>query len=101
MSVDLPEPETPVMHAKTPSGRSTSIFLRLCWRAPPILIDDDHLRRNVGTGIDFRPVRYSRVRDGAGAPSRRLCDVLRREGAPAPLRNSSSGPLLTNSPPPS
>ena len=52
MRVDFPEPETPVMHVKTPSGRSTSMFLRLCWRAPRILIDDVDLRRDFGTGMD-------------------------------------------------
>src|SRR6266699_823728 len=72
MSVDLPEPETPVTHANTPSGKSTSIFLRLCCRAPTILIDEANFRRDFGMGIDLRPLRYSRVRDwGAHA-----CSVL-------------------------
>ena len=33
-SVDLPEPDTPVTDTKQPSGNSTSMFLRLCSRAP-------------------------------------------------------------------
>ena len=56
-SVDLPEPETPVTQVKTPSGISTSRFLRLCSRAPVILIDEVDLRRDFGTGIDLRPMR--------------------------------------------
>ncbi len=34
MSVDLPEPDTPVMHTSRRSGNSTSMFLRLCSRTP-------------------------------------------------------------------
>ena len=33
-SVDLPEPDTPVTATKLPSGISTSMFVRLCSRAP-------------------------------------------------------------------
>ncbi len=32
MSVDLPEPDTPVIHTRRRSGNSTSMFLRLCSR---------------------------------------------------------------------
>jgi hypothetical protein len=32
-SVDLPEPETPVITVKRPRGISTSMFFRLCSRA--------------------------------------------------------------------
>ena len=42
---------------KTPSGKSTSIFFKLCSRARTILIDEVHFRRDFGTGIDFRPLR--------------------------------------------
>ena len=38
MSVDLPEPETPVTATSWPSGISTSMPLRLCSLAPRILI---------------------------------------------------------------
>src|SRR5262249_36605775 len=34
MSVDLPEPETPVTHTRRFSGIRTSMFFRLCSRAP-------------------------------------------------------------------
>ena len=37
-SEDLPEPEGPVMTTSFPRGISTSMFCRLCWRAPLILI---------------------------------------------------------------
>ena len=57
MSVDFPDPETPVTQLKIPSGISTSRFLRLCSRAPVILIEAVDLRRDFGTGIDFRPAR--------------------------------------------
>jgi len=33
-SEDLPEPLRPVMTVKVLRGISTSIFFRLCWRAP-------------------------------------------------------------------
>src|ERR1700686_2565279 len=33
-SEDLPDPLSPVMTVKVLRGISTSIFLRLCWRAP-------------------------------------------------------------------
>ena len=38
MSVDLPEPDTPVMHTRRRSGNSTSMFLRLCCVTPRSLI---------------------------------------------------------------
>src|SRR5512137_1127247 len=37
-SVDLPEPETPVMTTNLSRGIVTLIFLRLCWRAPLMMI---------------------------------------------------------------
>src|SRR5882762_127671 len=33
-SDDLPEPERPVITVNLSRGMSTSMFLRLCWRAP-------------------------------------------------------------------
>ena len=33
-SVDFPDPDTPVTATRQPSGISTSMFLRLCSRAP-------------------------------------------------------------------
>ena len=38
MSVDLPEPDTPVMHTSRRSGNSTSMFLRLCCVTPRSLM---------------------------------------------------------------
>src|SRR5438552_1766837 len=126
MSVDLPEPETPVTHANSPNGRSTSKPLRLCCRAPTSLIDEVHLRRDFGTGIDLRPLRYSRVKDRVARASRALVsasrrnklspnfppdgdDALRkvRDGGtralpifpPSRARKSPSAPFHTNSPP--
>ncbi|SKV09877.1 Uncharacterised protein [Mycobacteroides abscessus subsp. abscessus] len=32
--VDFPEPDTPVTEVNTPSGKETSMSLRLCSRAP-------------------------------------------------------------------
>src|SRR3954462_1104349 len=96
MSVDLPEPETPVTHVRTPSGNSTSIFLRLCCRAPTILMHVFAFLREFGISIDLRPVRYSRVSDRVGASPRRV--VERPDGEPSPV-NSSSAPFQTNSPP--
>jgi hypothetical protein len=38
-SVDLPEPETPVMTMKRSRGSSTVISFKLCSREPLIMID--------------------------------------------------------------
>ena len=39
-SDDLPDPLTPVVMMSAPTGRDTSIFLRLCVRAPRMTISD-------------------------------------------------------------
>ena len=58
-SVDLPEPDTPVMATKLPSGIATSRSLRLCSRAPwTTTCSAPRGRRVAGTGIDLRPDRY-------------------------------------------
>ena len=63
-SVDLPEPDTPVTATKQPSGNSTSMFLRLCSRAPRTTSDSSAgLRRSSGTGIERLPDRYWPVID--------------------------------------
>ena len=80
----LPEPLTPVTAMNAPSGKATSMFLRLFWRAPlttskaprasaATLRADSRLcdrlrphaamRRFVGTGIAFLPDRYCPVSD--------------------------------------
>src|SRR5579864_3179498 len=38
-SDDLPEPLKPVMTTNLPRGIVSDKFLRLCWRAPPILMN--------------------------------------------------------------
>jgi len=57
-SVDFPEPDTPVIHVKTPSGIFTSIFFRLFCSAPKISIDFpfDFLLF-LGTEIFFLPLK--------------------------------------------
>ena len=58
-SVDLPEPETPVTATKQPSGKLTSMSLRLFSRAPWTVSSRPGVggRRTAGTGIDLRPER--------------------------------------------
>src|SRR5690242_10703222 len=65
MSVDLPEPETPVTHTSRPTGRARSTLLRLLPRAPlsrktRVL---SKRRRLLGTAISSAPERYWPVRD--------------------------------------
>ena len=62
-SVDLPEPETPVTQVKTPSGMRTSMFLRLCSRAPRTSSSPVGLRRCAGTAIFRAPERNCPVRE--------------------------------------
>ena len=57
MSVDLPEPETPVTLANSPSGKSMSMFFRLCCRAPTTLMAEADFRRDFGMGMDLLPLR--------------------------------------------
>lgn len=58
ISVDLPDPETPVMHVNTPSGIFTLIFFKLFCVAPNISIafPFDFLRFS-GNFILFLPLR--------------------------------------------
>src|SRR5258708_6440122 len=65
MSVDLPEPETPVTHTNRPTGSARSIFLRLFPRAPRsrntrVL---SKRRRVSGSAISSAPERYCPVRE--------------------------------------
>ncbi len=56
----LPEPDTPVTQTNTPSGISTSMFLRLLWRAPRTTNRPrpfDVVRRVAGTSIRSAPAR--------------------------------------------
>src|SRR5262245_46263647 len=64
-SVDLPEPETPVMQVIMPSGISTSMFLRLCFAALRIRkILGPGFRRCLGIGTFNSPLRYLPVSEG-------------------------------------
>src|SRR6185295_14012560 len=61
----LPEPATPVTTTSTPSGMSTSTFLRLCVRAPRTFITPDGLRTDgfrAGRSPRCRPVNVSLAR---------------------------------------
>ena len=57
----FPEPETPVMQVITPSGMSTSIFLRLFSAAPLIFRKPVGFLLSSGTGIRIRPLKYAPV----------------------------------------
>ena len=65
MSVDLPEPDTPVTATNSPSGISTSRLRRLCSRAPSMRIARCVLdgRRVAGVGIAISPLRILPVID--------------------------------------
>ena len=58
-SVDLPEPLTPVMATKQPSGKLASTFFRLFSVAPLTdrIRDLSTGRRAAGTAMDLRPDR--------------------------------------------
>ena len=63
-SVLLPLPLTPVTATKQPSGNSTSMFFRLCSRAPRTASHaSPGSRRSVGTSIVRLPDRYCPVID--------------------------------------
>ena len=66
ISVDLPEPDTPVTATNRPSGISTSRLRRLCSRAPSMRIDRGAVRADgasSGVGIFSSPLRYCPVID--------------------------------------
>src|SRR5215217_5800632 len=80
--VDFPDPDTPLTQTKQPRGSSTSMFLRLCSRAPRTTSQPSFgSRRMAGTGIDRAPERY--------------CPVIDRFS----LTRSLTDPLTTTSPP--
>ncbi len=60
MSVDLPEPDTPVTQVMRPSGSFTVMFLRLLPRAPRMMSQSwsSAGRRRPGSAICRRPERY-------------------------------------------
>ena len=75
MSVDLPEPETPVTQTNSPTGSSSVTSRRLLPRAPVIVSIRDGVDacRRAGIGICRWPARY-----WPGQRMRRAPDLLRR-----------------------
>ncbi|MNO85974.1 hypothetical protein D3C76_773600 [compost metagenome] len=69
ISVDLPEPDTPVTQVSRPIGISRSTFCRLLPRAP-LSFSESFLSRGVrlaGTAIFLRPDRYLPVSESGCA----------------------------------
>src|SRR5258707_389798 len=62
-SVDLPEPDTPVTQMKLPTGKSTSMFFRLCCVAPITLKKSRSCPRFGGTAITGPHERNCAVTD--------------------------------------
>src|SRR3990167_5094061 len=66
ISVDLPEPETPVTQIKQPKGNFTSIFFKLCSLAPFIskkYLPKRHCLRVGGICIFNSLLKYCAVRE--------------------------------------
>ena len=80
-SVDLPDPETPVIETRQPSGNATSTSCRLCSRAPttPTWRDRSIGRRISGIGICSRPREV-----GPGERLGALLEALDRAGVDDP-----------------
>ena len=59
IKVDLPEPDTPVMHVNVPSFTSIPTFLRLCSVTPVNFMENPFpLRRFSGSAMRSVPARY-------------------------------------------
>ncbi|MNN52193.1 hypothetical protein D3C81_1668770 [compost metagenome] len=91
ISVDLPEPETPVTQVNSPTGTSRLTFCRLLPRAP-FSLSNFFLSRGVraaGTAIFLRPERYLPVTESgwlitsSGVPSATICPPC--TPAPGPM----------------
>ena len=67
ISVDLPEPETPVTQVKAPSGKLTSMSCRLCCVAPRTVNHSSGRRRWPGRAMTRRPARKSPVSESGSA----------------------------------
>ena len=82
MSVDLPEPDTPVIATSCPSGIDTSTFLRLCSRAPRMVIDAPERATAILTGragdcaVFFAAFRRTRFPHRAPLPRPELDRVI-------------------------
>ncbi|MCY1437466.1 hypothetical protein D9M71_536290 [compost metagenome] len=91
ISVDLPEPETPVTQVNSPTGTSRFTFCRLLPRAPFSLSSFFLSRgvRSAGTAIFLRPERYLPVTESgwfitsSGVPSATICPPC--TPAPGPM----------------
>src|SRR5204863_4942646 len=77
-SEDLPDPLTPVMTTNLLRGTTTSMFLRLCSRAPRMTMDSMCWDANsaVAEGV---PASRAAVPAAGGAASRRPCSLHRVE----------------------
>src|SRR4051812_43554640 len=74
ISVDLPEPLTPVTQIRPPSGMRALTFLRLFSVQPLISMQrrsGSTGRRVSGVGMEYSPVRYLSVVDSVAEP--RIC----------------------------
>jgi hypothetical protein len=94
ISVDFPDPETPVTHTSTPTGRSTVTFFRLFPVAPLIVSirSGSGLFRRAGKGICRRPARYCPVSE-CGA--RRISsDLWRGRAAIADAGKKPAAPIV-------
>ena len=91
-NVDFPDPETPVIEVKCPSGISTSIFLRLFRQAPStlnhcVLWDSTDLV-GIESITDRLPSRYSAVR-----PQSTLNSLALPKYSIDPPLSPASGPI--------
>ena len=57
ISVDLPEPETPVIQVRTPTGIDRSTFFKLLPLAPEIVNQPDAFFLSFGVEISCRPLK--------------------------------------------
>lgn len=102
-SVDLPEPETPVIAVNVPSGKPTVTSLRLCSRAPWTVSWRflSRSRRVAGIGMDRLPERYWPVSDSLLASSclsEPECTTLPPcSPAPGPMSTTQSAILMVSS----
>ena len=69
ISDDFPAPDTPVTATSTPSGNATSMFFRLCSRAPLTVKNPFGGRRVAGTSMRSVPARNFPVSDAVFARS--------------------------------
>ena len=102
-SVDFPDPDTPVTATRQPSGNATSMFFRLCSRAPTTVSIrfGSTGRRVAGTGIDRRPEMNAPVADsGEAASSSTVPDTTTRppcSPAPGPMSTTWSAARIVSS----